>query len=152
MAGQALLGAAFGVLLDRLTSKEIINFFRGRKHDDSLLKKLKLKLLGLNKVLNDAEDKQITNQAVKDWLDELKDAIYHAEDLVYEIATAVLRCKVEAKYQSGPNQVPPLISSSSFTILFDDEIDSKLERMIDILEDFTKEKDVLGLKEVAGQN
>ncbi|KAF7137296.1 hypothetical protein RHSIM_Rhsim07G0060600 [Rhododendron simsii] len=152
MAGQALLGAAFGVLLDRLTSKEIINFFRGRKHDESLLKKLKLKLLGLNKVLNDAEDKQITTRAVKDWLDELKDAIYHAEDMVDEIATAVLRCKVEAEYQSGPNQVPPLISSSSFTILFDDEIDSKLERMIDKLEDFTKEKDVLGLKEVAGQN
>ncbi|KAF7139125.1 hypothetical protein RHSIM_Rhsim07G0060700 [Rhododendron simsii] len=150
MAGEALLGAIFGMLLDRLTSKEFINFFRGRKHDESLLKKLKLKLLGLNKVLNDAEDKQITDRAVKDWLDELKDAIYHAEDLVDEIATAVLRCKVEAEYQSGSNQVQSLISS--FTILFDDEIDSKLERMIDLLEDFTKEKDVLGLKEVAGQN
>ncbi|KAI8545895.1 hypothetical protein RHMOL_Rhmol07G0072500 [Rhododendron molle] len=108
MAGQALLGAAFGVLLDRLTSKEIINFFRGRKHDESLLKKVKLKLLGLNKVLNDAEDKQISTRAVKDWLDELKDAIYHAEDLVDEIATAVLRCKVEAEYQSCPNQIEEL--------------------------------------------
>ncbi|XP_058222451.1 putative disease resistance protein At3g14460 isoform X1 [Rhododendron vialii] len=150
MAGEALLGAAVGVLLDRLTSKELINFFQCRKHNERLLKKLKLKLLGLNKVLNDAEDKQITDRAVKEWLDELKDAIYHAEDLVDEIATEALRCKVKAEYQSGSNQVQSLISS--FTKLFDDEIESKLESMIEKLEDFTKEKDILGLKEVAGQN
>ncbi|KAG5541554.1 hypothetical protein RHGRI_021405 [Rhododendron griersonianum] len=150
MAGEALLGAAVGVLLDRLTSKELINFFRCRKHNERLLKKLKLKLLGLNKVLNDAEDKQITDRAVKEWLDELKDAVYHAEDLVDEIATEALRGKVKAEYQSGSNQVQSLISS--FTKLFDDEIESKLESMIDRLEDYTKEKDILGLKEVAGQN
>ncbi|KAF7137670.1 hypothetical protein RHSIM_Rhsim07G0060500 [Rhododendron simsii] len=150
MAGEALLGAAFSVLLDRLTSPELVKFFRGRKHDERLLKKLKLKLLGLNKVLNDAEDKQITHRAVKEWLDELKDAVYHAEDLVDEIATEALRCKVEAENQSGPNQVQSLISS--FTKLFDVEIESKLERMIDVLEDFTKEKDILGLREVGGRN
>ncbi|XP_058225851.1 putative disease resistance RPP13-like protein 1 [Rhododendron vialii] len=150
MAGEALLGAAFGVLLDRLTSKEFINFFRGRKHDERLLINLKLKLLGLNKVLNDAEDKQITDPTVKQWLDELKGALYDAEDLVDEIATEALRCKVEAEYQSVPNQVQSLISS--FTKLFDDETESKLEKMIDTLEDFSKEKDVLGLREVAGRN
>ncbi|KAG5539130.1 hypothetical protein RHGRI_019624 [Rhododendron griersonianum] len=150
MAGEALLGAAFGMLIDRLASPKLINFFRGRKHDERLLKKLKLKLLGLNKVLNDAENKQINDRAVKEWLDELKGAVYDAEDLVDEIATEALRCKVEAEYQSGPNQVQSLISS--FTKLFDNEIESKLERMIEILEGFTEEKDVLGLKEVAGRN
>ncbi|KAF7112273.1 hypothetical protein RHSIM_RhsimUnG0246400 [Rhododendron simsii] len=150
MAGEALLGAAFGVLLDRLTSKEFINFFRGRKHDERLLKRLKLKLLGLNKVLNDAEDKQINDPAVKEWLDELKGAVYDAEDLVDEIATEALRCKMEAEYQSGSNQVQSLISS--FAKLFDDEIESKLEKMIDTLEDFMEQKDVLGLREVAGRN
>ncbi|KAG5539121.1 hypothetical protein RHGRI_019615 [Rhododendron griersonianum] len=149
MAGEALLGAALGVLLDRLASKEFTNFF-GRKHDERLLKKLKLKLLGLNKVLNDAEDKQFTDRAVKEWLDELKGAVYDAEDLVDEIATEALRCKVEAECQSGSNQVQSLISS--FTKLFDNEIESKLEKMIDTLEDFSNEKDVLGLKEVAGRN
>ncbi|KAF7137600.1 hypothetical protein RHSIM_Rhsim07G0059800 [Rhododendron simsii] len=151
MAGLALLGASFGVLLDRLSSPELIKFFRGQKHDERLLKKLRLKLLGLNKVLNDAEDKQITDRAVKEWMDELKDVVYHAEDLVDEIATAALRCKVEAEYQSGSNQVQYSLISS-FTKLFDNEIESKLERMIDMLEDFTKEKDLLGLKEIVGQN
>ncbi|KAG5555797.1 hypothetical protein RHGRI_006440 [Rhododendron griersonianum] len=124
LAGGAFLGAAFTVLLDRLTSPELVKFFLGRKHDKRLLKKLKLKLLGLNKMLNDAENKQFTDRAVKEWLCELKDAVYHAEDLVDEIATEALRCKVEAEYQSGPNQVQSLISS--FAKLFDDEIESKL--------------------------
>ncbi|XP_058182062.1 putative disease resistance RPP13-like protein 1 [Rhododendron vialii] len=137
-------------MLDRLTSPELIKFFRDRKHDERLLKKLKLKLLGLKMVLNDAENKQFTDRAVKEWLDELKGAVYDAEDLVDEIATAALRCKVEAEYQSGPNQVQSLISS--LTKLFDDEIESKLESMIDTLDDFAKEKDVIGLKDVAGLN
>ncbi|KAI8545892.1 hypothetical protein RHMOL_Rhmol07G0072200 [Rhododendron molle] len=97
MAGEALLGAAFGMLIDRLASPKLINFFRGRKHDERLLKKLKLKLFGLNKVLNDAENKQINDRVVKEWLDELKGAVYDAEDLVDEIATEALRCKVEAE-------------------------------------------------------
>ncbi|KAG5531050.1 hypothetical protein RHGRI_025865 [Rhododendron griersonianum] len=150
MAGVALLVATFQVMLDRLTSPELIKFFRDRKHDKSLLKKLKLKLLGLKMVLNDAENKQFTDRAVKDWLDELKGAVYDAEDLVDEIATAALRCKVEAEYQSGPNQVQSLISS--VTKLFDDEIESKLESMIDTLEDLAEAKDSIGLKDVAGQN
>ncbi|KAG5527642.1 hypothetical protein RHGRI_028537 [Rhododendron griersonianum] len=150
LVGGAVLSATLQVLLDRLASREFINFFRGRKHDGRLLKKMKLKLIGLNKVLNDAENKQITDQAVKDWLDELKDAVYHADDLVDEIATEALRCKAEAEYQSSPNQVQAPISTS--TDSFDSEIESKLVEMIDILEDFKKEKDELGLREVVEQN
>ncbi|KAE9458868.1 hypothetical protein C3L33_09228, partial [Rhododendron williamsianum] len=64
LVGGAFLSGAFNVLLDRLSSPEVIKFFRGRKLDESLLKKLKLTLLELNKVLNDAEEKQITDRAV----------------------------------------------------------------------------------------
>ncbi|XP_058225842.1 putative disease resistance RPP13-like protein 1 [Rhododendron vialii] len=149
MAGEA----AVGVLLDRLASKEFINFFRGQKHDESLLKKLEVKLLELNKVLNDAEDRQITDRAVKAWLDELKDAVYHAEDLVDEIATEALRSKVEADYPRGKKRLRDSLIST-FTWLFDrGGMNSKLEQMIGVLDHFVvKAKDVLGLREVAGRN
>ncbi|KAI8537745.1 hypothetical protein RHMOL_Rhmol09G0048600 [Rhododendron molle] len=109
MAGEALLGAAFGVLLDRLASEEFINFFRGRKLDKSLLKKLEVTLLELNKGLNDVEDRQITDRAVKAWLDELKDAVYHAEDLVDEIATD------RGSAEQGGSRVPK--RQTKFTML-----------------------------------
>ncbi|CAL5444297.1 unnamed protein product [Camellia sinensis] len=56
-------------------------------------------------IADDAEDKQITSTAVKDWVDELKVAVYHADDLLGEIAIEALRCKFEAKWHSGSDQV-----------------------------------------------
>ncbi|PSS09945.1 Disease resistance protein [Actinidia chinensis var. chinensis] len=142
--GAAFLSAALQVMFDRLASREFVNVFRGRKDGSKLLKKLRLKLLELNAVLNDAEGKQITNPAVKDWLDELKDVVYYADDLVDEIATEALRC------QSGQDQVRP--STPTSTNLFNAHIESKIKEIMDMLEDFTKGIDVLGLREGIAQN
>ncbi|KAI8548357.1 hypothetical protein RHMOL_Rhmol07G0267700 [Rhododendron molle] len=149
--GGALLGGAFNVLLDRLSSPELIKFFRGRKLDESLLKKLELTLIELNKVLNDAEEKQITDRAVKAWLDELKDAVYHAEDLVDEIRTEALRSKVEAEYPRGKQSLQDSLISTFGGLFGRRGMNSKLEKMIGMLDQFVKAKDVLGLKEVAAR-
>ncbi|XP_030934075.1 putative disease resistance RPP13-like protein 1 isoform X1 [Quercus lobata] len=97
LVGKAILNATRRVLFDRLASREVLDFIRGRKVSDTLLKKLETSCLALNAVLNDAEEKEITNPAVKKWLDELKDAVYDAEDLLDEIATKALQCQLEAK-------------------------------------------------------
>lgn len=47
-------------------------------------------LLAAYVVLIEAEDKKIANPVVRKWLDKLKDAIYHAKDLIDEIATESL--------------------------------------------------------------
>ncbi|MCI68590.1 CC-NBS-LRR resistance protein, partial [Trifolium medium] len=60
-----------------------------------LLKQLQTTLLILQAVLDDAEEKQIRNPAVRQWLDDLKDAVFDAEDLLNEISYDSLRCKVE---------------------------------------------------------
>ncbi|CAL5381766.1 unnamed protein product [Camellia sinensis] len=134
LVGGAFLSASLQVLFDRLASPELVNLFRARKHDH------------VNAVLDDAEDKQITNPAVKDWVDELKDVVYHADDLLDDIATEALRCKSdEQEYQSVPNQVrsPTLTSFSSSS--FDADIESRIKEIIAKLKYFAKEKDVLGL-------
>ncbi|CAL5381853.1 unnamed protein product [Camellia sinensis] len=48
-------------------------------------------------LLIDAEDKQLTDQAVNLWLDDLQDLAYDLDDLVDEFATEALRHKLKAK-------------------------------------------------------
>ncbi|XP_019079791.1 putative disease resistance protein RGA4 [Vitis vinifera] len=92
----ALLSASLNVLFDRLASPELINFIRRRNLSDELLDELKRKLVVVLNVLDDAEVKQFSNPNVKNWLVHVKDAVYDAEDLLDEIATDALRCKMEA--------------------------------------------------------
>ncbi|GFY92217.1 NB-ARC domain-containing disease resistance protein [Actinidia rufa] len=151
LVGGAFLSATLQVLFDRLASRRVLNLFRGPKptDGDKLLRKLKIKLMELDLVLDDAERKQFTHQSVKNWLEELKDVVYHADDLLDKIATEALRLKVESQYQTGLNQVRAPISTP--TSLLDAEFVSKIEEVVDSLEDFAKQKDVLGLKQVASQ-
>ncbi|XP_028221777.1 putative disease resistance RPP13-like protein 1 isoform X1 [Glycine soja] len=149
MVGEALISASVEILLDRITSAEFRDFFANRKLNVSLLDELKIKLLTLNAVLNDAEEKQITNSAVKAWLNELKDAVLDAEDLLDEINTDSLRCKVEGEFKTFTSQVRSLLSSPFNQ--FYRSMNSKLEAISRRLENFLKQIDSLGLKIVAGR-
>ncbi|CAN6697261.1 unnamed protein product [Malus baccata var. baccata] len=100
LIGEAFLSASIKVLCDGITSTEFIDLFRCKKLDESLLVKLKITLLALYAVLSDAEEKQIVNPAFRNWLDELKHSVFDAEDLLDEIDTEALRCKVEGEDQS----------------------------------------------------
>ncbi|GMY22691.1 putative disease resistance RPP13-like protein 1 [Fagus crenata] len=146
LVGGAFLSAFLQVAFDRVASHEVLDYLKGRKLIDGLLQKLKIELMSADAVLIDAEEKQITNPAVKKWLDELKDAVYVADDLLDEIAYEALRCKLEAESTS---KVMGFIST--FVNSFDRRIQSELEKILDTLESITKQKDVLRLKEVVGR-
>ncbi|KAL7204245.1 hypothetical protein ACSBR2_017338 [Camellia fascicularis] len=152
MIAGSLLSASFKVLFERLACPLFLKFFKSLTHHkegDKLLKKLRSKLLRLSVILNDAEKQQFTNQLVKDWMDELKDAIYHADDLLDEIATKALGCKVEAEYRSAVKNQVTTSTSTSDSSLYDAKLVSQMEEIIERLECFLEEKDDLGLKEVA---
>jgi hypothetical protein len=144
--GEAFLSAFLQVLFDRLASREFIDLLRSRKYDD-LLEKLKITLLTVTALLNDAEEKQFHSPAVEKWLQMAKDALYGAEDILDELATEALKCKVEAESQASPNQVWSwnLISTPSSR-----GIESKLKNIIEKLELIAKYKEVLGLKDSIG--
>ena len=144
LVGGAVLSAFLQVAFDRVASREVLDFLKGRKHIDGMVQKLKIELMSADAVLIDAEEKQITNPAVKEWLDELKDAVYVADDLLDEIAYEALRCKLEAESTS---KVRGLIST--FVSSFDKSIQSELKNILDRLEFISKQKDVLRLEKVA---
>nr|POF00446.1 putative disease resistance rpp13-like protein 1 [Quercus suber] len=146
--GQALATSLIKVALGRLASPEVIDYFKGRKLDDELLRKLKVMLLSAESVLIDAEEKQFTNPAVKNWLDELKDVVYVADDLLDEIATEALRSKSEAEFQTCTSKVWRFVSTSVSS--FDKKIQSKLKNILSILQIIIEQKNVHNLKVVAG--
>ncbi|XP_054779052.1 putative disease resistance RPP13-like protein 1 isoform X2 [Prosopis cineraria] len=137
---EALLSAVFNALLERLTPNQgdLINLICGKKLDYKLLQRLKPSLIAAIAVINDAELKQLTDPAVKDWLDELKDAAYDLEDLMDEIST---RAAIQKKV--------PCFSSASLR-LRDASLANKLEDMTDRIESIVGNKDALDLKKTSG--
>ncbi|KAB1226972.1 putative disease resistance RPP13-like protein 1 [Morella rubra] len=98
--GGALLSAFLQFLVDRLASPEVLDFLRGRKLIGRLLSKLRIKLLAVNVLVEDAEEKQATNDHVKKWHDELKDAVFDAEDILDKVATQALQRKLDAEFET----------------------------------------------------
>lgn len=111
LVGGAFLSAVLQVLADKVASREILDFFQGRKLTDRLLKKLEATLLSVSAVLEDAEEKQVTKPDVRRWIDELKDAFYDAEDILDEIATDALQRKLDAEFETTAKKVRNSISS-----------------------------------------
>ncbi|PON63967.1 NB-ARC domain containing protein [Parasponia andersonii] len=141
MLGGALLSASLQVLFDRLASREVVDFIRGKKLNEGLLKKLKIKLLSANAVLNDTDEIQVRNPAVNEWLDELKEAVFDAEDLMSEINTEALRCKLEGECTSKVLD----LNSTSF-LAFEKTRESKLVEVLDRLEYVLAQKALMSLE------
>ncbi|MBA0624470.1 hypothetical protein Godav_009822, partial [Gossypium davidsonii] len=145
MVAEAFLSASIEVLLDRIVSADVLRLIKGKKLEAVLLNKLKPTLMSVKAVLDDAENKQIANPNVKSWTDELKDAVYDAEDLLDEISTEALRNKIESECQTTPmKQVSSVFSSLN---LFKDGAQSKLEEILGRLDNLLNQKQILGLKE-----
>jgi hypothetical protein len=89
----SILSPVIQVLVERLASRQVLGFFKSHKLDDGLLEKLKETLNTVNGLLDDAEEKQITKRAVKNWLNDVKHAVYEAEDISEEIDYEYLRSK-----------------------------------------------------------
>ncbi|KAJ6944481.1 disease resistance RPP13-like protein 1 [Populus alba x Populus x berolinensis] len=87
-------------------------------------------------LLDDAEEKQITNTAVRDWLAEYKDAVYETDDFLDEIAYEALRQELEAEAQTFINPLEIKVLR---------EMEEKSRSLHERLDDLVKQKDALGL-------
>ncbi|XP_057250090.1 putative disease resistance RPP13-like protein 1 [Beta vulgaris subsp. vulgaris] len=151
--GETILGAVLQVVLDKLDSRQIIDFFKSLKLDQSHVNKLKHLMLVAEKLLADAEQKQISNSAVKSWLIDLKHLFYRAEEIVDEIATEALHSSMnlipgpESFRTKIRNSIPAFSNSSSFVNI----INSKIKEVVTELEHMVmvSHSSALDLKEVS---
>ncbi|CDP13814.1 unnamed protein product [Coffea canephora] len=136
LVGGSLLSAFLQVLFDSMARPEFLNLFRNRTADDDLLRKLKRNLHTVGAVLDDAENKEIRNQSVKKWLEELHDTFYQAEDLLDRINAQTLRIKVET-------EILPCTSSGD---KFLRKIMPEIETIVEGLEGYIEQINPLGLQ------
>ena len=85
---------------------------------------------------------------MEEWLDELKDAVYVADDLLDEIAYEALRCNLEAESQ---NNISKVWNSFSVSIIsFNKRIQSELEKILESLKNIIAKQNELGLNKIVG--
>nr|XP_027107023.1 putative disease resistance RPP13-like protein 1 isoform X2 [Coffea arabica] len=141
VVGGSFLSAFLQVLFDRMAMPEFVNLFRNPKTDVALLlKKLESEFRTAGAVLDDAENKEIPKGYVNDWLEELRDTFYQAEDLLDRMNTEALRIKVEIEYES---------STSTCTSSGDEflkKIKPEIETIVERLKGYNKQISPLGLQ------
>ncbi|CAK7329182.1 unnamed protein product [Dovyalis caffra] len=102
-----------------------------------LISEWQSRLLQVRAMLNDAEQKQLTNQAMKIWLDKLRDLAYDVEDVLDEFETEALTSKLKgAESQASTSTVQPSAGMPN---------GPKLQEIAARWEDIMKEKNDLGL-------
>ncbi|XP_030959678.1 putative disease resistance protein RGA3 [Quercus lobata] len=96
------------------------------------VEKLKNKLQTVKAVLNDAEKRQVKEEAVKLWLEKLKDACYEMDDVVDEWNTAVIKLNIQKEEENAADITPVLkkkvcsfIPSPSCCFLQADKLDMR---------------------------
>nr|XP_034893053.1 putative disease resistance RPP13-like protein 1 [Populus alba] len=140
LIGGSILSALIEVLVDRLASREVLGFFQSHKLDDGLLEKLNETLNTVNGLLDDAEEKQITNRAVKKWLNDVKHAVYEAEDISEEIDYEYLRSKDTDAPRPDSNWVKDLFPFLNPANRRMKEMEAELQKILEKLERLLKHK------------
>ncbi|KAK2644647.1 hypothetical protein Ddye_019842 [Dipteronia dyeriana] len=132
-----------------------------------LLKRWERKLKTIESVLNDAEEKQLTDNDVKMWLDDLRDLAYDVEDILDEFATeAIRRMLVMSTHDddhqgasSSTSKVRGVFTACCFNtsnwsptaIKFNISMGSKIKSITSRMEELCNQKADFGLKEIGGK-
>ncbi|KAL5789187.1 hypothetical protein ACOSQ2_004075 [Xanthoceras sorbifolium] len=138
--GEAVLTASVQLLLKKLVSSELLRF-PGQEKIQAELKQWERKLNAINAVLADAEEKQITNPAVKTWLVELQILAYDVEDILDEFSTK-LSLESEATTSKAKRL---LVNLKPPSVKFNAKMRSKIKEITKRLQEITDQKNELKL-------
>ncbi|CAN4110292.1 unnamed protein product [Withania somnifera] len=151
---ELFLSAFLTVLFEKLASWELLNFAR-KEGIHFQLKKWSRTLSKILAALADAEEKQITDRAVKLWLEDLRDLAYDLDDVLDDVSTQILHSKIMTELVYKKSKVQKLIPTccTNFTpssVKFNHSLESKLGEINSRLLEMSQQKSDLGLNENNG--
>ncbi|KAL7234407.1 hypothetical protein ACSBR1_017914 [Camellia fascicularis] len=160
--GEIFLAAFIQVLFEKLTSTVLPKFARWEQVH-TLFKKWSGELVEIQAFLDDAEEKQIENRAVKMWLEDLTDLAYDLDDILDEFSTEALRRKLIAESQVASTSksklramIPTCCKGFNPTTLFSDFTRSSTPKVDEIttrLQSIFERGSRLGLQKIfAGES
>ncbi|MED6139654.1 hypothetical protein PIB30_085843 [Stylosanthes scabra] len=132
----AFVSGLITVLLERFLSTETYNLVVGKKLGPQLVRRLRTALLAAEALVSDAEQKQFGNKSVRKWLDDLRDAVYKADDLLDRFC-------IKAKTQKPVRTFLP-----SFLNFEERQMVNEIEEVVGTIEDLEKFKESLGLEKI----
>jgi hypothetical protein len=148
--GELLVSSFIQSLCDQLMVPEFLDFVRGAGLQENL-EKWRKTLSTIQTMLDDAEEKQHTERAVKEWLDDLRDLAYDVDDIVDELATDASTVQNQARPSKVPKLTPSAwvtpFTSSYFEI--NTRLGSKIKEVTDRFNDIMTRKGQLNLNETA---
>ncbi|WJX61473.1 hypothetical protein P8452_46563 [Trifolium repens] len=139
--------AVIEVVLESLSSlaQKKISLFLGF---DQELERITSLLTAIKATLEDAEEKQFTDKAIKDWLQKLKDAAQILDDILDECATKAL----ELKYKGFKHGLSFLSSLNPKHVAFRYKVAKKIKRIRERLYDIAEERSQFRLSETARES
>ncbi|PWA45586.1 NB-ARC domains-containing protein [Artemisia annua] len=111
----------------------------------SELKKLARTLSRIQALLNDAWNKEITNEAVQVWLNDLQHLAYDIDDLLDDLATEAKHNELTDQSRASTSKIRKLVPSCCTNFLLSSKMSHRLDDITNKLQDLEKEKVTLGL-------
>ncbi|XP_038979027.1 putative disease resistance protein RGA4 [Phoenix dactylifera] len=115
--------------LGKKLGDDILQQFGSIRGIDEKREKLQRQVLAIQSVLGDAEKRQVTDKAVKKWLEALKKAAYEADDILDEFHYEGLRCQAKIQDDTA-NKVLDFFSLHN-PVLFQLNMGKKLKDIVE---------------------
>ncbi|CAH1412448.1 unnamed protein product [Lactuca virosa] len=141
---EIVLSALLTVVFEKLASENLKKIARSTGVD-SELKKLKRSLDQIQDLLNDASQKEISNKAVKRWLNGLQHLAYDIHDLLDDLATEAMHRELTEEFGASTSLVRKLIPTCCTNFSLNTRMHNKLVNLTIKLRELVEEKDNPGL-------
>ncbi|KAG4180836.1 hypothetical protein ERO13_A10G189400v2 [Gossypium hirsutum] len=144
--GEVFVSKLIDFFLDKLASSDLLEFATEKQVREEI-QMLENELKQIRRVLDDAEERQLKEQQVKDWLIDLQNLAFDLEDVLDEFATEIGRRNLMMERRGSSSKRSRFSIPNPFNdVLFNRDIMSKIRDLTSKLKDLEPQRNKLELR------